>query len=462
MLKLGLLNPLQKPNKAKGPAENLRPIILLSVLRKTLAISMISRIWNRLEEIIIIDQAAYQQGRSTTEQVFTLKILCEKAITTQDYEIIVLMLDMSKAFDTVNRVKLLNQLKEILKDDEMRMMDLLITDVLINVRVGSEIGEDIYTNIGVCQGDCLSAIIFIVYLSQAIKPLPKNTSREDHQIIWSDLDWLIDKDKHKVELDPKYADDINFIRTDRSKIEMIKRVIPDMLREADLIENNDKREEYVISLYQEEKEKTWKKCKCLGTMLDTEEDINRRKSLALGAKTTLKRIFRSRRLNQCTKIRIFEAYISSIFLYNSELWTITIRLQKVIDSFQRRLLREILKIQWPKVITNERLYEKTKTIPWSKKIRKRRLNWFGHLLRLNINTPARKALNEFLKEDKKVQGGQKKTWLKIVLNDIRKNANLNLHRNDKTAIERLIIICSDRKLWKNIVKHMMLQSATDM
>ena len=73
--------------------------------------------------------------------------------------------------------------------------------------------------------------------------------------MWSDLDWLIDKDKHKVELDPKYADDINFIRTDRSKIEMIKRVIPDMLMKADLIENKEKREEYVINMYQEEREK---------------------------------------------------------------------------------------------------------------------------------------------------------------------------------------------------------------
>ena len=221
---------------------------------------------------------------------------------------IILMLDMSKAFDTVNRGKLLNQLKEILTNDEMRMMDLLISDVLINVRVGSELGEDIHTNIGVCQGDCLSAILFIVYLSKAIKPFPKYTSREDHQkSLWSDLDWLIDKDQHKVEIDPKYADDINFIRTDRSKIEMIKRLIPDMLNEAELIENKDKREEYVVNPYQEEREKTWKKCKCLGTLLDTEEDINRRKSLALGVKTTLKSLFKSRRLNQCTKIRIFEA-----------------------------------------------------------------------------------------------------------------------------------------------------------
>ena len=30
----GILTPLQKPGKARGPTENLRPIILFSILRK--------------------------------------------------------------------------------------------------------------------------------------------------------------------------------------------------------------------------------------------------------------------------------------------------------------------------------------------------------------------------------------------------------------------------------------------
>ena len=49
------------------------------------------------------DQAAYQHWRSTTEQVFAVKLLVEKAITSNDCSIYILMLDMSKAFDTVNK-----------------------------------------------------------------------------------------------------------------------------------------------------------------------------------------------------------------------------------------------------------------------------------------------------------------------------------------------------------------------
>ena len=41
-IKQGILKPLRKPGKKPGPPSNLRPIILLSVLRKLLAICMIS------------------------------------------------------------------------------------------------------------------------------------------------------------------------------------------------------------------------------------------------------------------------------------------------------------------------------------------------------------------------------------------------------------------------------------
>ena len=128
-IKQGILKPLRKPGKKPGPPSNLRPIILLSVLRKLLAICMIRRCWNRLSTKIPIEQAAYQAGRSTTEQVFAIKMLVEKAITSSNYNIYLLLLDMSKAFNTVSCGKLLKDLQEILEPDELHMMSLLIKDV---------------------------------------------------------------------------------------------------------------------------------------------------------------------------------------------------------------------------------------------------------------------------------------------------------------------------------------------
>ena len=77
-IKHGLLTPLQKPGKPKGPPENLRPVILLSTLPKILAICVIHRIRAKVDENILpATQAAYSAGRNTTELVFTFKVLAE-------------------------------------------------------------------------------------------------------------------------------------------------------------------------------------------------------------------------------------------------------------------------------------------------------------------------------------------------------------------------------------------------
>ena len=55
----GIIAPLQKPGKQKGPISNLRPITLLSVLRKLLAICLCDRTNKRIDGHIPIQPAAY-------------------------------------------------------------------------------------------------------------------------------------------------------------------------------------------------------------------------------------------------------------------------------------------------------------------------------------------------------------------------------------------------------------------
>ena len=108
----GVMVPLPKPGNPEGPPANLRPIMLLSILWKINAICMINRIQEKSENRIPLSQAEYRAGRSTTEHVFTCKILAEKAITSECYETTILLLDMSKAFDTVKRNNLMDYLKK--------------------------------------------------------------------------------------------------------------------------------------------------------------------------------------------------------------------------------------------------------------------------------------------------------------------------------------------------------------
>ena len=61
------------------------------------------------------------------------KILAEKAKTLECYETTILLLDISKAFDTVKRNNLMELLETILDPDETCMMKILLKDVKLNV-----------------------------------------------------------------------------------------------------------------------------------------------------------------------------------------------------------------------------------------------------------------------------------------------------------------------------------------
>ena len=73
----GILVPLQKPEKPRGPASNLRPIMLLSTLRKIPFICIMDRVGSRLDHETPVTQAAYRKERSTTEHVFAAKMAIE-------------------------------------------------------------------------------------------------------------------------------------------------------------------------------------------------------------------------------------------------------------------------------------------------------------------------------------------------------------------------------------------------
>jgi hypothetical protein len=446
-LNTGILTPLPKPGKKQGPPSNLRPIILLSVLRKILAICMINRTWDRLKTQISIDQAAYQPGRSTTEQVFAVKTLAEKAISSSDYTIYLLMLDMSKAFDTVSRGKLMKDLETILQPDEMHLMNILINDVKIHVRVGQETQESpIETTTGICQGDCLSAVLFIFYLANSIKDPSESQSipsaLEDHGYPKS-LEY------NPFTIAPKYADDTTWVTTNKQVINDIKATVPKQLKERNLLVNDDKTEEYEI---RRRGDTNWKNCKLLGSKLSTTEDIERRKALTIAAMLTLKNIFRNSRISDNIKIRVFQAYINSIFLYNSELWTITNTTARKLDAFQRRQLRYALNIHWPKIISNEELIKRCKIRSWSSTILQRRLSWLGHLMRLPPDTPARRALQEALTPAKRPQGRPSATWLSIIKKDL-EDAEILTKEQCHSLVLHLEPITANRVQWATLVRN---------
>ena len=143
---------------------------------------------------------------------------------------------------------------------------------------------------------------------------------------------------------------------------------------------------------------------------------------------------------------IFSALVESIFLYNSEIWTLTKKLELEIDVFQRKLLRCVMgyrytedRTLWP---SNNELYRKTKQTPWSVKISKRRIIFFGHICRLPEETPAKIALNEAIRKTKRPRGKPRTTYIKVI--------EIQLKERNINNIEEAINIAQNRQIWREI------------
>ena len=92
------------------------------------------------------------------------------------------MLDMSKAFDTIQRGTLFEDLKGTLENDELHLIHLLLDDVQIAVKLENETGKLFKSLIGSPQGDAAKTLFFIIYLAVTLKNAT-NKSIENNSLL---------------------------------------------------------------------------------------------------------------------------------------------------------------------------------------------------------------------------------------------------------------------------------------
>ena len=80
--------------------QNYRTISLISHPSKAMLKIILNRLKPQAEKIIAEEQAGFRAGRSTTEQIFNLRILCAKYLQHQQ-DLYHIFIDFKKAFDRV-------------------------------------------------------------------------------------------------------------------------------------------------------------------------------------------------------------------------------------------------------------------------------------------------------------------------------------------------------------------------
>jgi hypothetical protein len=88
-------------------------------------------------------------------------------------------------------------------------------------------------------------------------------------------------------------------------------------------------------------------------------DMDRRIQKAKGTFARLKNIWRSNNISLKMKIKIFNACIKSVLLYGYQTWVVTKVIKRKLQAYVNRCLCHILRIWWPRKISNIDLWCKT-------------------------------------------------------------------------------------------------------
>ncbi|WP_419593839.1 hypothetical protein, partial [Thiolapillus sp.] len=107
---------------------------------------------------------------------------------------------------------------------------------------------------------------------------------------------------------------------------------------------------------------------------------------ATAALTRLKPVWIYKSISLSSKIRLMRSFVTSIFLYACESWTLTAELQRRIQAMEMRCYRKILYISYKDHVINEEVRAKIQQAIGPHEdlltiVKRRKLQWYGHVSR---------------------------------------------------------------------------------
>ena len=311
--------------------------------------------------------------------------------------------------------------------------------------------------LGAFQGDSLSDKLFTLVLAASLHHLKAVFKRPNPPIsdIGLPTEW-------------EYSDDCDFADEDMETLRTFLPAVKEVLSDWNLQVNESKTEFNTVYLAKKSDKDSngqpmannepWRSSKTLGSLLCTEKDITRRRILADVAFKKFEKVWLiGKKISLERKLRLYDAQVVSVLLYNSNSWSPTKATLEKVDTLHRRHLRTILKIKWPRgQISNVTLYERCNVEKLSERIEYQRWKMFGHILRSQENTPAQIALSFAIESNYLFKGrlGRPRMNLFTVLKNDLKSRNLSIGNFQELNEIKDIAKCN--KCWDNLYRYRLL------
>ena len=122
---------------------------------------------------------------------------------------------------------------------------------------------------------------------------------------------------------------------------------------------------------------------------DAKEDVKYRMDIAQSVFSSFSHVWKDHRVPTSIKLRLYQSAVCSTLTHACEAWDLTVRIKKMINGFNSRCLH---------VLTNKN-YRDTATNPDLNLvllIRRRRLRYLGHILRMERHRLVRRVLAAYM------------------------------------------------------------------
>ena len=365
---------------------------------------ILNRFKTQAEEIIAEEQAGFRAGRSTTEQIFNLRILCEKYLQHQQ-NLYHVFIDFKKALDRVRHAALWTTMrKNNISANLVRTIEKLYDKATSAVQMSGSIEEWFRTTVGIRQGCLLSPTLFNIFLERIM-----SDALEEH-------DGKVSIGGRNI-TNLRFADDVDALAEEEQELEALVESLDKTCTRYKMEISAEKTKLMTNSangIRREIKVKGQKlgtvtNFKYLGAVVSDDGSKQEVLSRIAQALTKLKPIWRDNNICLGSKLKLMRSLVISIFLYTCESWTLTAELEKRTQAFEMRCYRRLLNISYRDHVTNEEVRRK---IPAAidellTLVKKRKLRWFGHVSR--SSGLAKTILQGTVKGNRK-RGRHKKRW----------------------------------------------------
>ena len=321
---VNFLKPLYKKD-AKDDPDNYRGLAIASALSKLYSMVLLQRLESIIatKSTLASNQIANRKGYRSADHVFLLKTLIDKS-TRQNKKLYAAFIDFKKAYDTVNRNKLLNTLNLIgIGDRMMKNIGALYSDVRYAIKLEGKILDPISSNLGLKQGCPLSPLLFNLYINDIGTYL--NSTPEPNLTLQGELI------NHFL-----YADDLVILSESKEGLQEQLNRLHKFATDKDLTVNAKKSMIMIFNragrLLKEKLSYNEKELKVVQSFPYLGIDISASGSLTAGAKHlrikarkamySLFKTILQFQLSFSNTVKLFHTYIEPIILYNVENWAV--------------------------------------------------------------------------------------------------------------------------------------------